>query len=96
MCTGVGVAAVPGWPGEKAGRAGDRTEVEEEEVVRRRFSFSLSPEEELLPMLARDTRPFLLADKIIVVNNFDKTEHYTEQERWMYGLYRYGIHRTYV
>lgn len=55
---------MPGWPGEKAGRAGDRTEVEEEEVVRRRFSFSLSPEEELLPMLARDTRPFLLLEGV--------------------------------
>jgi hypothetical protein len=39
-------------------RAGESNEAEEE--VSRRFSFSLSPEEEELPMLARDTRPFLL------------------------------------
>jgi hypothetical protein len=46
-------------PGEKGVRAGDRTEVVEEEVSSR-FSFSLSPDEEELPMLARETRPFLL------------------------------------
>jgi hypothetical protein len=46
-------------PGEKGVRAGESTEVVEE-VVSSRFNFSLSPEEEELPILARDTRPFLL------------------------------------
>jgi hypothetical protein len=48
--------------GEKGVRAGEKGVVVEEELSIR-FSFSLSPEEEELPMLARDTRPFLLKDK---------------------------------
>lgn len=48
--------------GEKLLRAGERSEAEDE--VSRRFSFSLSLEDEELPMLARDTRPFLLLDGV--------------------------------
>lgn len=48
--------------GEKVWRAGERRE--EAELVSIRFSFSLSPEEEELPMLARETRPFLLLEGV--------------------------------
>jgi hypothetical protein len=48
--------------------AGEKGVVVEEELSIR-FSFSLSPEEEELPMLARDTRPFLLKGKRRRVNS---------------------------